>query len=147
MVPGNVWNLALLLLLTAVESVSLHARFGGSVVEFRIRIVGIRRDAGQRPSSFDIRGNLFILVLVEMDPLCQIAIDKGYKATFDQGDELYPLCVEVPGGDGMAGISGHILARIGMEFLSPAWIVLFSIEGLERAFETVGAEFSAAPSA
>lgn len=94
-----------------------------------------------------IRGNLFILVLIEMDALCQIAIDKGYKATFDRDDEVYPLRVEVPGGDGMAGISEHILARIGMEFVSPEWIVLSSIEGLKRTFETVGAEYSATPSA
>jgi hypothetical protein len=94
-----------------------------------------------------IRGDLFILVLVEMDALCQIAIDKGYKATFDQDDELYPLRVEVPGGDGRVGISEHILARIGMEFVSPEWVVLASIEGLERTFKTLEAEYSTAPSA
>ena len=94
-----------------------------------------------------IRGNLFILVLVELDALCQIAIDKGYKAKFDPDDEDYPLRVEVPGGgDGAAGISGHILARIGMEFVSPEWIVLSSIEGLKRTFEAAKAEHGAAPS-
>jgi hypothetical protein len=38
---GNAWSPAQHLLLTAVESFSVHARFGGSVVEFRIRIAGI----------------------------------------------------------------------------------------------------------
>jgi hypothetical protein len=94
-----------------------------------------------------IRGNLFILVLVESDALCQIAIDKGYKAKIDLDDELYPLYVEFPGGDGMARISGHILARIGMEFVSPEWVVLSSIEGVKRGFEVVPPEYSAAPSA
>ncbi|MGC2494118.1 hypothetical protein [Candidatus Binatus sp.] len=93
-----------------------------------------------------IRGNLHILVLVESDALCQIAIDKGCKAKIDLDDEDYPLHVEVPGGDRMAGISGHILTRIGMEFVSPEWMVLCSIEGLRRLSEGLKAESGAAPS-
>jgi hypothetical protein len=93
-----------------------------------------------------IHGNLVIVVLVELDALCQIAIDKGCKAKFDQDNEDYPLRVEVPGCDSMAGISGHILTRIGMEFVSPEWIVSCSVEGLKRGFEVIKAEYGAAPS-
>jgi len=75
-----------------------------------------------------IRGDLLILVLIEWGALCQIALDKGYEAKFERDDESYPLRVDVPGGDDMSGISTHILARIGMEFVSPEWIVLSSIE-------------------
>ena len=57
-----------------------------------------------------IQGNLFILVLVEPDTLCRIALDKGYTAKFDRDDELYPLRVEVPGSDGMA--SAPVLSPI-----------------------------------
>lgn len=94
-----------------------------------------------------IRGKLFILVLVELETLCQIAKDKGYRAEFDQNNELYPLRVEVPGAEGMAGVSAHMLARIGMEFVSPEWVVLSSVEGLERGFEGIKAEYGAASSA
>jgi hypothetical protein len=94
-----------------------------------------------------IQGNLSILVLVEPDTLCRIALDKGYKARYDRSDELYPLRVEVPGGDGMAGISEHMLSRIGMDFVSPEWIVLSSIEGFQQAFDAVKAEYNSAPSA
>jgi hypothetical protein len=87
-----------------------------------------------------IRGNISIIVLVEMARLCQIALDKGYRATFDQDDEIYPLYVEVPGCESMGRISAHLLARIGMEFVSPEWIVLSSIEGLKQAFEAVKAK-------
>ena len=80
-----------------------------------------------------IRGNLFILVLLELGTLCKIALDKGYKAKFDPDDEAYPLRVEAPGGDGMAGFLSHILTRIGMEFVSPEWVVGCSIEGLKKA--------------
>jgi hypothetical protein len=93
-----------------------------------------------------IRGELFILVLVEIEILCQIARDKGYTAKFDPSQEAYPLCLEVAGADGVVRISSHILARIGMEFASPEWIVLCSIEGLERTFDAIKAA-NAAPSA
>jgi hypothetical protein len=49
-----------------------------------------------------IQGHLSVLVLVEPDSLCRIALDKGYKAKFDRGDERYPLRIEIPGADGMA---------------------------------------------
>lgn len=93
-----------------------------------------------------IRGNLFIIVLVELDVLCQIALDKGYKTTFDREDKLYPLRVELPGVDGPAGISEHILARIGMEFASPEWVVQISVEALNQGLEAVKTDYSDAPS-
>jgi hypothetical protein len=86
-----------------------------------------------------IRGNLFILVVVEVDMLCQIAVDKGHKAKFDPDDENYPLRIEVPGSDPdrMPGISKHLLSRIAMEFVSPEWVVLSSLETIKRAFESL----------
>jgi hypothetical protein len=78
-----------------------------------------------------IRGKLITLVLVESGALCQIAIDKGYKAKFDRDDENHPLSIEFPGGDGKVSISWHILERIGREFVSPEWIVLSSIGRIE----------------
>ena len=85
-----------------------------------------------------IRGKLFIFILVELDALCQIALEKGYEAKFDLDDEFYPLHVQVLGGDGVARISKNILARIWMEFSSPEWIVLSSIEDLKRHFAAAG---------
>ena len=82
-----------------------------------------------------IRGNLFIFVLVDLDILGDIAVDKGYKARLDLEDEEYPLRLEVLPGEGMAGISAHMLQRIAMEFVSPEWLVLCSIEGLKRHFD------------
>jgi hypothetical protein len=74
-----------------------------------------------------VRGNLFIIVFVEIDVLCRIAHDEDYKATFDSDNEEYPLRIETPDG-GTIGVSSHILMRIGMEFLSPRWIVRSSLE-------------------
>jgi hypothetical protein len=67
-----------------------------------------------------------------LDAVCQIALEKGYEAKFDLNDEFYPL--HVLRGDAVARISQQMLARIGMEFASPEWIVLSSIEGLKRHF-------------
>jgi hypothetical protein len=84
-----------------------------------------------------IRGSLFIFVFVELDALCKIALDKGCKATFDQDDESCRLRIEVPDGGGTVGISSHILGRIGMEFMSPQWVVLCSLERLKGAIAGV----------
>lgn len=103
-------------------------------------------EAGDHLWNF-IRGNLCIFVLIEVDALCQIALDKGYQAEFDRDDEDYPLRVRIPGFDGMPGISRHMLARMGMEFVSPRWVMQASIEMLEGAFEAVKAEHCGVSSA
>jgi hypothetical protein len=92
-----------------------------------------------------IRGNLFIFVFVEVDRLCEIGRDKGYEATFDLDDESYPLRFVVPGGDGFTRASKQILGRIGMEFVSPEWVVLSGIEMFEQRVEAIKAEQSDAP--
>jgi hypothetical protein len=93
-----------------------------------------------------IQGNLFIFVFVELGRLCEIALEKGYSAKFDWAYPDYPLRIEAPGGDGTAGISRHILNRIGMEFVSPEWIVLSSIERLKCISESAKAKNNAATS-
>jgi hypothetical protein len=76
-----------------------------------------------------IRGSLFIFVFVELDALCKIALDEGCKATIKRDNGEYPLQIETPDG-GAINISSHILTRIGLEFLSPQWIVRSSLERL-----------------
>lgn len=79
-----------------------------------------------------IRGNLFICVLVELGALYQIAMEKGYEAKFDPDDKAYALHLHVAGGDGEMRIAKQMLMRIGMEFVSPKWIVLSAIEVFNR---------------
>ncbi len=94
-----------------------------------------------------IHGDLSIVILMELGALCQIAIDNGYPATFDRDNVLYPLRVTIPRFDSAVGISSHMLERIGREFLSPQWVVLSSIEVLERSFEDISEEHRATSSA
>jgi hypothetical protein len=74
-----------------------------------------------------IRGNLFIFVFVELDAMCNVARSRGHKANFDPDDEHFPLGIEISAG-GTIRISAHMLTRIGLEFLSPRWIVSSSLE-------------------
>jgi len=74
-----------------------------------------------------IRGNLFIYVFVEFDALRKIALDEGCEATVDPDDGEYPLRIQTPEG-GPLCISSNMLARIGLEFMSPGWIVRCSLE-------------------
>jgi hypothetical protein len=87
-----------------------------------------------------IRGDLYIIVVMEIDALCQRAVDYGYEATFNQTDLDYPLRITIPGLDEPSGTSMPMLARIGMEFVSPEWIVRTSIDTITRAFETIKSE-------
>lgn len=74
-----------------------------------------------------IRGSLFIFVFVELDAICKIARDCGHKANFDIDNEHFPLGIETSVG-GTIRVSTHMLTRIGLEFLSPRWIVSSSLE-------------------
>jgi hypothetical protein len=87
-----------------------------------------------------IRGDLYIIVILESGTLCQIAIENGYEAKFDQDDMDYPLRIHIPGTDGPGGTSSNFLARIGMEFVSPEWAVLTSIQMSKRGVEAADAE-------
>lgn len=82
-----------------------------------------------------IRGELYILVLIETANLCRIAAAAGCEAKFNRDDTDRSLQIGLPGADQQMKISSHLLARIGMEFVSPEWIVLTAIDSLKRALE------------
>ena len=75
-----------------------------------------------------IRGDVYILVVIEQDRLCQIAREKGYEATLDIDGEPSGLAVKNPVDGRGVGVSSHFLARIAFEFLSPEWVVTTAIE-------------------
>jgi hypothetical protein len=74
-----------------------------------------------------IRGSLFIFVFAEPDAMCKIARDDGHQAAFDVDNEDFPLGIEMSSG-GQIRISSHMLNRIGLDFLSPRWIVRSALE-------------------
>ena len=61
-----------------------------------------------------------------------IARTSGASVQLDLKDEEYPLQIEIPGVEGAAKVSSHLLTRIGLEFVSPNWLVKSSIESLKK---------------
>jgi hypothetical protein len=96
-----------------------------------------------------IRGDVYIVVIIEQERLCQIAREKGYDATLDIDSEHGGLTIRNPADAKGIGVSSHFLARIAFEFLSPEWVVTTAIEmGLSGAPDEVallGAPASVAP--
>jgi hypothetical protein len=79
-----------------------------------------------------IRGEIFIVVVLDFQQLIDIAKKFGLSMQLDLKDENYPLEIDIPGGEKPAKISSHILTRIGLEFVSPNWLISSSIESLKN---------------
>ncbi|WP_404292147.1 hypothetical protein ACD578_07915 [Microvirga sp. RSM25] len=78
------------------------------------------------------RGELHLLTVIDVEALRDLAAEKGFIANFDPSDLDTPFKLTKPGITGRAGISAHLLKRIGLEFTSPRWIVDGVIEGFRR---------------
>ncbi|OOO20242.1 hypothetical protein EFR00_00425 [Rhizobium sophoriradicis] len=78
-----------------------------------------------------VRGHVYILVFVGMRQLEQIAIDCGWEAVFDPEDAEYPLRIDFGVDRGGMRISSHLLGRIGIECVSPAWIITNSVDSFQ----------------
>jgi hypothetical protein len=97
-----------------------------------------------------VRGEIFILVVVDFQQLIDIARTFGLSMQLDLKDEDYPLEIEIPGGEKPAKISSHLLTRIGLEFVSPNWLISSTIESMKSvisdfAREQAGAKVSGDP--
>ncbi len=79
-----------------------------------------------------IRGDIFILVALDFEQLRTIAIEAGTPAWLDLNNENYPLHIEIPGMEKPAQVSSHLLTRIGLEFVSPRWLVQNSIDSMKK---------------
>jgi len=77
-----------------------------------------------------IRGDLYVVVIVEQDRLCHLAREKGYDATLtiDREPGVGGLTIRNPADATGMSVSSHFLARIAFEFLSPEWVVTTAIE-------------------
>jgi hypothetical protein len=87
-----------------------------------------------------IRGEIFIAVILDFDRLTSIARSCGISAQLDLEDRDYPLQITIPDMEAPAKVSSHILTRIGLEFISPNWLVTSSIEVLKKGAAIATAE-------
>jgi hypothetical protein len=79
-----------------------------------------------------IRGDIFIMVLLDFEQLRVVAIEAGMPSRLDLSNEDYPLQIEIPGMERPAQVSSHFLTRIGLEFVSPRWLVQTSIDSMKK---------------
>lgn len=79
-----------------------------------------------------IRGDIFIMVVLDFEQLRAIAIEAGMPSQLDLSNEDYPLQIEIPGMERPAQVSSHLLTRIGLEFVSPRWLVQTSIDSMKK---------------
>ncbi|AGB71843.1 MULTISPECIES: hypothetical protein [Rhizobium] len=76
-----------------------------------------------------VQGKLYIMVLLEIDRLEEIAAEFGAKATYDsERDPNFPLGFELVDGLGLSGLSSQMIARAGMDCVSPTSIIHNAIE-------------------
>jgi hypothetical protein len=80
-----------------------------------------------------VRGDVFVLIVLELEQLCIIAKKMGYDASIEREEDGAPsFRFRIPESEGVAGPSSFTLARIGIECVSPEWLVKASIELLKE---------------
>jgi hypothetical protein len=84
-----------------------------------------------------ISGDLYIIVIMETGALLKVASDYGCKATLDPLNVDYPYSVKIPGIDEPFRISSPMLARIGIEFVSPEGLLRASIDTMKHVLDTI----------
>lgn len=81
-----------------------------------------------------VRGDIFLIILVEPRQLEAIGARNGNTSKFDPDDDIYPLSVSFAEGGAMR-IASQALARIGMECVSPDWMISNSLACFQSAMD------------
>ncbi|AVT81416.1 hypothetical protein [Rhodopseudomonas palustris] len=79
-----------------------------------------------------IRGDVYILVVLDFQKLLDVAECCGATARIDLNNAEYPLWIKVSHLEAEIAVSTHILRRVGLEFMSPASLVKAAIESVEK---------------
>ena len=82
-----------------------------------------------------MRGEIYLIVLVGPRQMEVTGSRNGNSATFDHEDVFYPLGVNFPDNGGSMRIASQKLARIGMECVSPGWLITNSLASWQRGVE------------
>lgn len=81
-----------------------------------------------------VRGDIFLMILVGPRQLEAIGARNGNTSKFDPADDFYPLSVDFAEGGAMR-IASQALARIGMECVSPDWMISNSLASFQRGMD------------
>ncbi|MBB3743074.1 hypothetical protein FHX10_002567 [Rhizobium sp. BK591] len=80
-----------------------------------------------------VRGEIVIMIVVDMITLEEIVAELGFEGRFDTEEASHPLSIKFGNDGGGMWISEDMLGRIGMECASPRWITKNGIETFVRA--------------
>jgi hypothetical protein len=80
------------------------------------------------------RGEVYVLIIIDPENFLTIAKHCGCEAELDMNDPDHMLRVNFPGSIA-AGVSAQLLARIGIEFVSPKWLISSLIEMMKQQYE------------
>ena len=80
-----------------------------------------------------VRGEIVIMIVVDMIALEEIVAELGFEGCFDPEETSHPLSIKFGQSGGNMWISEDMLGRIGMECASPRWIVRNSVDTFLRA--------------
>jgi hypothetical protein len=75
-----------------------------------------------------VRGDLYLVVIVETKALEAVVKEAGYVGDFDRAEEDYPLTIKHKDLKELTRVSSHYLRRMALEFVSPKWLVEAAIE-------------------
>lgn len=81
-----------------------------------------------------VRGDIFLMILVGPRQLEAIGARNGNTSKFDPDDDFYPLSVNFAEGGAMR-IASQALARIGMECVSPDWMISNSLASFQSGMD------------
>lgn len=79
-----------------------------------------------------IRGDVFVIVVFDIDRLRGIVEEFDACSQFDFTNREYPLLIDLGGEQGWFKVSTHILSRIGLEFVSPQWLIEVSMANFKK---------------
>ncbi|QYA04554.1 hypothetical protein [Rhizobium sp. B21/90] len=80
-----------------------------------------------------LRGIISIAIVVDMVGLEEIVAELGFEGRFDPQEPSHPLLISFGSNAGCMWISQDMLGRVGMECVSPRWLVKNSIDTFLRA--------------
>lgn len=78
-----------------------------------------------------IRGELVLMVVLDVGVVRQFANKQGYEVRFDAEKE-YIIEYKYPANEGIGGVSASMINRIGLEFISPKWLLGCLASSMER---------------
>jgi len=78
-----------------------------------------------------LQGRLCLFVVYDINVFLEIGSSRGVVVDINFEDEVYPIGITKSDPMAYVRISSHMLTRIGLDFTSPEWILIASLEEMQ----------------